>query len=176
MKVSIIVPVFGTESYIYDCLKSLVSQTYENIEIVVVNDATKDNAMKIVDQFAMTDKRIIVVNKVANEGSMKARESGIVVSTGDYIMFCDSDDSMPLSAVDSLLKAIVESNSDVVIGDFFIIKGCGHKQRKNNVLKYGKGSDAIYKSFIKGECTHSLWGKIYKSYLFKNNQDRKSVV
>ncbi len=103
--VSIIIPVYNVAKYLPECIESCIKQTYENIEIILVDDGSTDNSGDICDAFAKQDKRIIVVHK-DNEGVNKARETGLKKSTGQYIMFLDSDDYFAFDAVDYMLSMI----------------------------------------------------------------------
>lgn len=89
--VSIIVPVYNVQNYIEQCLASLVQQSYENIEIILVNDGSTDNSLAICNTFGAKDSRIKIINQ-DNAGVNQARINGFSQSTGDYIMFVDSDD------------------------------------------------------------------------------------
>lgn len=90
-KVSIIVPVYNAEKTLKECVNSLIKQTYSNIEIILVNDGSKDNSLKICKEFAEKDSRIIVIDKL-NGGVSSARNAGLDIASGEYVMFCDSDD------------------------------------------------------------------------------------
>ena len=103
--VTIIVPVYNIEQYIGKCIDSLISQTYHNIEIVIVNDGSSDGSGDICLQKARTDSRIVYIDK-ENGGSSSAREYGMQVATGDYIMFVDGDDWIDEETVESCLKAV----------------------------------------------------------------------
>ena len=93
MKISIIVPVYKVEKYIDKCIKSIIDQTYENIELILVDDGSPDNCGKICDEYAAKDSRIKVIHK-ENGGLSSARNIGIENSIGDYIMFFDSDEDI----------------------------------------------------------------------------------
>lgn len=102
-KVSVIVPIYNLEDYIYRCVISIINQTYKNIEIILVDDGSKDDSPKIIDGLALTDTRIKVVH-ISNGGVSNARKTGLRHSTGDWIMFVDGDDYLPLKAIESLAK------------------------------------------------------------------------
>lgn len=89
--VSIIVPVYNVEQYLYRCIGSIRNQTYKNLEIILVDDGSTDNSSKLCDEIAKTDSRVKVLHK-QNGGLSSARNAGIFISTGDYIGFVDSDD------------------------------------------------------------------------------------
>lgn len=90
IKVSVIIPVYNVEDYIEKCLESVVNQTLKEIEIIVVNDGTKDNSMKKIEKY-FSDSRIKIINK-QNGGQSSARNAGLAISKGEYISFIDSDD------------------------------------------------------------------------------------
>ena len=90
-KVTVVVPVYNAEKYLTECLESIQRQTYSNIEIILVDDGSKDNSPALCDAFQKKDNRIRVIHKV-NEGAGKSRNKGIEMATGDYILFVDSDD------------------------------------------------------------------------------------
>ena len=91
MKVSIIVPVYGVEKYLNKSVESMVSQTYQNIEIILVDDGSKDNCPQMCDEWAEKDSRIKVIHK-ENGGQGTARNAALDIMTGDCVMFVDSDD------------------------------------------------------------------------------------
>lgn len=90
-KISIIVPVYNAEKTIDKCIESIIHQTYENIELILVNDGSKDSSLKICSQYASNDMRIHVIDS-ENKGVSEARNIGLKEASGDYILFCDSDD------------------------------------------------------------------------------------
>lgn len=112
---SIIVPVYNVEKYIKQCIESLVSQTLKDMEIIVVNDETKDNSIEIVKEFH--DNRIKIVNK-KNGGLSSARNAGIEIARGKYIAFVDSDDFIDFnSAYEDMIKLANKYAADIVVGN-----------------------------------------------------------
>ncbi|WP_052124470.1 glycosyltransferase family 2 protein [Gallibacterium anatis] len=109
--ISVIVPVYNVENYLEDCITSLLNQTYQNIEIILVNDGSTDSSGKICEIFAFSDSRIKVFHK-SNGGSSSARNLGISKSTGDYIGFIDSDDTIDLRMYEYLYKLIKKYSAD----------------------------------------------------------------
>ncbi|CAM5185029.1 putative glycosyltransferase EpsJ [Ureibacillus acetophenoni] len=175
MKVSIIVPIYNTELYLTDCVRSIINQTYQNLEVILVNDGSKDNSGIICDEFSKFDNRIKVIHK-ENGGVSSARNMGLDISTGDYIMFVDSDDWIENNAVDKLINIQNQGNFDVVMfGAYFEYT----KQNKivNFILRDEKYYElskikSILPSLIKEEKINTLWNKLYKSSLIKNNKIR----
>lgn len=113
MKVSIIVPVYNVENYLEECLNSIINQSYDNIEILVIIDGSKDNSENIVKMFANKDSRIKVISR-ENKGLLATRLEGIKRSTGEYILFVDADDWIELDMVNKLLNIAMLHNADIV--------------------------------------------------------------
>ena len=112
-KVSIIIPVYNTEKFLKRCLDSIINQTFKDIEIVCVNDGSKDNSLNILKEYHQKDNRILIINQ-ENSGVSAARNAGVIKSSGEYIMFVDSDDWIELDTVESVYYIIEKSNVDVV--------------------------------------------------------------
>ena len=119
MKVSVIVPVFNTEKYIRRCLDSLVHQTLDEVEIIVVNDGSQDQSQKIIDEFTKKYSNIKTLRK-ANGGLSDARNYGMSVATGEYIAFVDSDDYVELNMFEAMYTMALEENLDIVVCDTVI--------------------------------------------------------
>ncbi len=110
--ISIIIPIYNVEEFLPKCIESIINQTYENLEIICVNDESPDNSLDILEKYREQDSRIVIINK-KNEGLSQARNDGIEKSTGDYIMFVDGDDWIDENMCKEMLKAIGESSADV---------------------------------------------------------------
>lgn len=115
-KISIIIPVYNTGNYLRKCVESIVVQTYENIEIIIVDDGSTKLTADICDELATKDKRIRVFHK-KNEGVSIARNLGLKMATGSYIGFVDSDDWIDNNMYEVLIRKIVETDSDIVYCD-----------------------------------------------------------
>lgn len=111
--ISIIVPVYNVEEFLDECVQSIVDQTYENLEIILVDDGSKDNSPALCDAWAKKDSRIKVVHK-QNGGLSDARNRGIEEATGDYIYFIDSDDYLDKTMCQRVMEQFRQSNADVV--------------------------------------------------------------
>lgn len=114
--VSVIVPVYNVEKYIGQLIESLTGQTLKDIEIILVDDGSKDNSGKICDEYAKKDGRIQVIHK-ANGGVGSARNMGLEAAQGKWVIFCDADDWLELDALEALVNAAEENNADVAFGD-----------------------------------------------------------
>ena len=167
--VTIITPIYGVEKYIERCARSLFEQTYNNIEYIFVNDCTKDASIEIlqsvIDQYSNRKKQIQIVNHENNRGLGAARNSGIEVSRGDYIMHVDSDDYIDLDTVSLLVESAQSAGSDIAI--------CGYKRVYQN-LTVNCTPNKIYdivayrQKVISGDASHTVWGKLIKATLYKD--------
>lgn len=117
-KVSLIIPVYNTVKYLRRCLESAVSQTYENMEIICVDDGSTDGSEKIVDEFAARDGRVIAVHQ-ENRGESNARNTGLRIASGDYIGFMDCDDWIEPDMYECLVRELEEAGADMAIAGFY---------------------------------------------------------
>ena len=155
MKVSVIVPVYNTERYLRQCVDSILQQSYSDFEILLVDDGSTDNSGKILDEYARKDNRIRVFHQ-SNRGVAAARKCGIVHSTGEYICFVDSDDTINQDAIQDLLHASREGKEDVVActtGRTGFISG-----------------DEFVSLILINQINPELWGKLYRKSIFDNCQ------
>lgn len=166
-KVSVIVPVYNVEKFIRRCLISIQQQSLDDIEIIVVNDATPDNSMAIVQELAKDDHRITILNHEKNMGPMCTRETGYMAATGDYITFCDSDDSLPKDALKKLYLAAVGTNADIITGNIIYLTISGEEIIWKSELKYGNTKVGVLRSLLRRELGHNLCGKLFKASLLQ---------
>ncbi len=115
-KITVVVPVYNVETYVGECLESIIHQTYQNIEIILVNDGSTDGSKAILDAYAQKDERIIVIDKV-NGGLSDARNEGLKHATGKYVCFIDSDDVIDQTYVEALYQGIVDHHADISVCD-----------------------------------------------------------
>lgn len=131
VNVSIVVPVYKVEKYIENCVESLMSQTLKEIEIILVDDGSPDKCGDICDMYATRDNRIKVLHK-KNAGVSAARNDGLLQASGEYILFCDSDDWMEKDTCEKLYSAAKNNNADIAIGDVYMAYDSG----KKNAVKF----------------------------------------
>jgi len=171
IKVSVIVPVYNVEEYIERCLKSLVNQTLEEIEIIVVNDGTKDNSQKIIDKYVKKYPKKVKGYIKENGGLSDARNYGIKKAKGEYIGFVDSDDFVDETMFEKLYNKAKEKDYDIVVSDV--------------INYYDDGSEKIIKSnknyssnFIKNYIISSPMAccRLYSSKIFIDNKFKKSIL
>lgn len=113
--ISVIIPMYNSEKFIQNCLKSVVNQTYKELEILVINDGSIDCSESIVRRMMCIDHRIKLIS-TRNKGVSAARNYGISVAKGDYIFFLDADDELPIDSFQSLIDCITVSKADIVVG------------------------------------------------------------
>ena len=111
--VSVILPVYGVEAYLPQCLDSVCNQTWKNLEIIVVDDSSPDHSGSIADEYAQMDPRIIVFH-IENRGAAGARNVGLGAAHGEYIMFVDSDDWLELNTIERLMTFTHEHKAEIV--------------------------------------------------------------
>ena len=114
--VSVIIPAYNAEKYLGFCLDTVIAQTHKKLEIIVINDGSKDNTGKICDEYAEKDSRIRVIHQ-ENKGLSSARNVALDIMTGEYIAFIDSDDFIEPQAIELLLFDCIEYNSEIIIYD-----------------------------------------------------------
>lgn len=124
MKVSIIVPIYNVALYIEKCLRSVFDQTYQDIELILINDCSPDNSMEIVHDFLqknLTTREVKIVEMPQNGGLSAVRNVGISHASGEYLYFLDSDDSLPINSIATLATLAIKYNPDFVIGGVEVI-------------------------------------------------------
>lgn len=171
-KVSVCIPIYNVEQYIGRCIESVISQSLKEIEIIIVNDCTPDNSMEIVRQYAAADNRIKIIEHDINHGLMMARRTGYMAASGDYITFCDSDDTLADGALEALYVTAEREQADIVSGTIQYVPNKGERNNWNNELKYGTDRVSVFKSLLKGEIGHNLCSKLFKKELLQNNDYR----
>ena len=164
--ISIIIPLYNKEEYIYDCINSLINQSYKNIEIIIINDGSSDRSKEICESLVNKDKRIKLFNQ-ANKGTYNARVCGIKKAKGSYVMFLDADDYLKTNAIEVLNNYISKNDYSVIRFNPLIVPD----SIKNNYLFNSN------KSFNKKEILNMLFNSnllnsmclcIYKKELFSN--------
>lgn len=168
--VSVIVAVYNIEEYVYDCLESICKQTYPYLEIIAVNDGSRDNSGKICESFAATDNRVKVIHQ-PNQGLSAARNTGISAAKGQYIMFVDGDDKLTQNSVERLLSAIQQTDADFAQGLFCYEYENGNLVQvevdQPNFQIFGQ-KEAV-RSFLESGPSGievAAWGKLYKRAIF----------
>ena len=113
-KVSIIIPIYNNEKYLMESIDSVLNQTFQDFEIISINDGSTDNSLKILEEYAKKDSRIKIVTQ-ENKGAGSARNEGLKLAKGEYLAFLDGDDFYNLDFLEKMLKKSIDTNSDIVI-------------------------------------------------------------
>ena len=166
--VSIIVPVYNVEDYLEECVKSIMAQSYKNLEIIIVDDGSTDGCPAMCDSLKKGDKRISVIHK-QNGGLSDARNVGIDAASGKYICFVDSDDYIHSKYVEKLLTAVLESGADMSVCGFTNIELDGSRKIEEKPEKAILDADGYWETlFSRMRITFVVaWDKLYKKELFK---------
>lgn len=169
-KISIIIPIYNVDKYLSACIETVIHQTYQNLEIILVNDGSTDICPQICDDYAAKDQRIIVIHK-KNGGLSDARNAGMKIATGDYISFVDSDDLLSLDFYQNILNALIKNDADVVECGF--VKFEKENELKEVNIKTDIFNVEIYETenallqLLNGPLSIVVWNKMYKKNIVK---------
>jgi glycosyltransferase involved in cell wall biosynthesis len=167
-KISIIIPVYNTEKYLGKCLESATSQTYTNLEIIIIDDGSTDRSPAIMDDLKKKNKKITVLRK-KNEGLSKTRNLGISLSTGYYILHLDSDDWIEPDMCSVLGEAARVTNADIITTNIFK-EEVGKTTIKRECFKKNCMQPEEYlHDFSLYPCLNSCWNKLIKRNLYMDN-------
>lgn len=170
MKVSIVLPVYNVSEWIERCLLSICQQTYEKLECIIVNDATPDNSMEIVDKVLGNYKGVIdfkIIIHENNRGLSAARNSGVKIATGDYLFFLDSDDTLNSKDSIALFKKYIDcyGYADFVLGGCYVVGGMPIVNKSDKYCK----SDTILCSYLERKWSVIACAKFIKRTFFISN-------
>lgn len=174
-KVSVVIPVYNMEKSIAQGIENLLKQTYENIEIILIDDGSTDGSLDICLEYAKKDNRIRVLH-TENQGSGLARNAGIAEATGDFIYFPDADDLVEPSAIDILIRVVETANCDLVVFGYKIVNSKNKVMRTKQYPKYTKNGDDIrrcYEVYCGMDQLYSIqgapWNKFFNLDIIKKN-------
>lgn len=158
--VSIVVPIYNVEKYLAKCVESILVQTYDNLEIILVNDGATDNSRSVAEEYETKDKRVIVLDK-PNGGLSDARNFGIKHAHGDFILFIDSDDFIKPTMIETMLTRLIETNSDICVCDMEYLYDDGR-------VEFASGGDFDVTSEKLLTINNSACNKMYKTSMFND--------
>ncbi|MDR3348933.1 MAG: glycosyltransferase [Acidaminococcales bacterium] len=165
--VSIIVPVYKVRQYIHKCVNSVINQSYDNLEIILVDDGSPDDCGRICDEYARQDKRVRAIHQ-QNRGLSAARNFGLDAARGDYVVFVDSDDHVDADMCRNMLAAAKAENADIVVANFY-------KETERGLEKCEfpppSGPDSLIaarRAILMDKTPSYVWNKMYKASLFIN--------
>ena len=160
---SIIVPVYNTEKYLRRCLDSLVNQTFKDIEIIIVNDASQGNCKEIIEEYQKKDNRIKYIEHSENKSLLQARKTGNIASTGKYIMYVDSDDEIEINACEEIFNVIKNEDYDIVSFGTKVISNDKTKfiQWALSTNRFKIDSKFLLCEVINQKISHNMWNKVF---------------
>ena len=161
--ISVIVPVYNVAQYLPQCVDSILSQDYGDLEVILIDDGSTDPSGEICDQYATRDSRVQVIHQ-KNGGAAAAKNAGLRIASGDYLTFADSDDYLEPGAYGFLMKTLLETDADAVQGSFReIYRNRAEEQRISEGIM--EGYDYLLR-FPKDFSCALLWNKLYRRELF----------
>lgn len=169
-KISVIVPVYNVENFLVRCVDSITAQTYQNLEIILVDDGSRDGSGRLCDELAMQDSRIKVIHKL-NGGLSSARNAGIDIAEGDFFAFVDSDDWIEPDTYEAMLNAAVKNDVKLVCaGRFDESEQTGEKKiglcpPRDEVIS---GRELVCRIFVWENIDSAAWDKLYARELFRD--------
>lgn len=176
MKVSVVVPVYNAEKYLNKSIPALLNQTYNDIEVILVENGSTDNSLDMCKKFADADARIRVIDTKENIGAGEARNVGISRATGEYICFFDADDWYENTIIEKLVSSVLENGSDVAICAYeAFVEGTERKDHhtcKSMVCKKKNETQQYFADSFPDGHVGFLWNKIYKLSVIKENDIR----
>ena len=160
---SIIIPVYNTEKYLSRCLDSVVNQTFKNIEIIIVNDASQGNCKEIIEEYQKKDSRIKYIEHSENKSLLQARKTGNIASTGKYIMYVDSDDEIEINACEEIFNVIKNEDCDIVSFGTKVISNDKTKfiQWALTTNRFKIDSEFLLCEVINQKISHNMWNKVF---------------
>lgn len=169
--ISLVIPVYNVEKYFVRCMESVLRQTYDYFEVILVDDGSTDNSGKMCDEYAEKDNRVAVYHKL-NGGLSDARNFGVERANAEWVSFIDSDDYVTEDYLEYLWYLIEKYDADLSVGQFIRISDCqiGVEIEQQNVKDYCLDTENAMKDLCLGNYISTVsWGKLYrKEYLYKN--------
>lgn len=166
-KISVIVPVYKVEKFLDRCVESIVGQTYENLEIILVDDGSPDNCPSMCDKWAEKDSRIKVIHK-ENGGVSSARNAALDAATGDFIGFVDSDDWIEPDMYESLMMRIDETGKDIAVCSYYSIEVSGERNECRCITdKDAICKDDYFRFIVLGGDGGYIWSRLYRADIVK---------
>ena len=174
-KVSVIVPVYNVEKYFDECINSILSQTYRDLEIIIVDDGSTDDCGKKADEYAKADERVKVLHK-EHDGVAVARNHGLKQATGEYYCFIDSDDFYEPEFVEKMLNALDSYNADMIFCNYFsCYTDRNSPGRRLQAVENGKvftPDEYLYSLYATSGVYSYVWNKIYRKKIFDDLEFR----
>lgn len=160
--ISVIIPIYGVEEYLNQCIQSVVSQTYQNLEIILVDDGSQDACPRMCDMWAKKDTRIVVIHK-ENGGLSDARNAGMKVAIGQYIAFVDSDDWIEKEMYENMMNVLQNQNADIVeCGTSYILNSKIIRRTGIPEMRLYSRKECMKELLSENAFHQTVWNKLYK--------------
>ena len=172
--VSVIIPVYNVREYLDDCIRSILKQTYGNLEIILVDDGSTDDSGVLCDKYAKNDARIRVIHKL-NGGLSDARNAGLDVATGEWVQFVDSDDWLEPDCVETLLDLCQRFSVEMSICGIRIVRG-SKAEEKQFFLSGDTVYDARFALDVRNGCWNTAWNRLCKRTLYDGIRFPKGMI
>ena len=169
--ISIIVPTYNVEKYIRTCIESILAQTYRNVEVIIVNDGSKDQSLAVISDLICSHHNVKVINQ-KNQGLSVARNTGIDVATGKYITFVDADDKIKPDFVSSLYQIADRTGADIVRGSFRDFNGNIPKDWVPDFNVPTNCGTIVLDKFLSSNISFVVWSSIYRLDFINSNHIR----
>ena len=169
--ISIIIPVYNTALYLDECIKSVLNQTYQDFECILVDDGSTDGSLKKCQYWALKDPRIKVFHQ-ENQGVSAARNKGINEAKGEYIAFIDSDDWVEIYYLEHMLVAMLRYRVDLIVSGFLLRnqnQPCLCFKIEDNLVELTPENIDLFVCINKKSLLYGPYGKLYKSHIIKEN-------
>lgn len=171
IKVSVIVPVYKVEAFIGRCIRSLMEQTLQETEFIIVDDCSPDNSISVVQtviqNYPERRKQVRLIRHEANNGLPTARNSGLAVASGEFVFHCDSDDFVEPAMLEQMYKKAKDADADIVWCDWML--SFGQNERYMKQPSYATSVEAL-KSMLSGTMKYNVWNKLVRRKLYVDNK------
>ena len=168
-KVTVIIPVYGVEKYIERCARSLFEQTLDDMQFIFVDDRSPDRSIEILDrvleEYPARLSQTQIIRKPKNEGLPSARNTGLQIATGEYIIHCDSDDWVDVTMYEKLYNKAIEEDADMVWCDFFNTDGSHYMCKKQ---KYSCDREKVIQGLLRLRIWWNCWNKLIRKSIYEN--------
>ncbi|MGI8384821.1 glycosyltransferase family 2 protein [Robertmurraya sp. P23] len=179
-KVSVIVPIYKVEKYIHRCINSILKQSYEDLEVILVNDGSPDNCGEIINEYEKKDSRVITIHK-ENGGLSDARNAGMEIVSGEYVIFVDSDDWIEKDFIQRLVTTSKSKQSDIVQTSFYyayddyLLYDNRFYNSDSEIISFSNSE--LMRELVKNDIVKNFaWGKLYKTKLVRDLPFKKGVL
>ena len=169
MKISIIIPAYNVADYITTCLDSIESQFYQEVEVIIVDDGSSDQTARVVKDYQQSHSLKLILLRQANQGVQVARQKGLEVASGDYVLWMDSDDWLNPNSLQRLNEIACQSTADLICFDYQFVRSDG-QIRPSSLHLEELNNESLISCLLNGALNGALWNKLIKREFLMENQ------